>query len=1768
MKTYYEVKQEKIKNFTENIILYQEHPEIIDNENFIFAYDEFLKEMKRYNDELKENEKLSNDIVKIENILQDKNYHITAEDLNETLTNLKSYQKKLIKLELEMKQKKNSKIVNLLTNILIILKQIIETLTTWLKNLRFDMAEFMIGKEHVNRIEPTEHFDLTELEALKGNISNTQLMILAVENFNFFLKENYYDAIPKNLYKLVDNQAAKNNPADETMDFELESLKFWPINIRQKILTNLRSHLESWVAKDDKYSLQNYQQINAMINDELNTIANLSIKNENLNEKIAEIEDFIKNSDQEIFESVRYLQYLTDLALIQEHHITEVYKYLMIPEKDELIKKITEMTQILENKKSITEQYELLTNYITFIPALNIDLEDFKSFDLATINNICQQILKTPAKDLMIEKLINHLETCYWNNLKEFIINYQKTQTFILQNLLIKIKMGETNNINRFAIESQFNILQKNEDKLLESIILCNKNYTNLIHLIIPNDQKKCENIIAKLAITTQSIEDHTSQIIPIYDQTNPPKWIKKFNEFDNKLEELIEQQNFFEDKNKLIQKKNSSQKQSKYRYAFYKERSLPQKFFKEFDILNANQLSFHHWYQTGYSIIDNFIKNDSLDKNDISFKEKEDELLTLRLSNLKKPAFYTTLIENLEAEQRTLLKDYPDLEQFLQNMFKNNEEHIATTNAFYKDFLVSKASTLENNDDDSKNKWYQYHYLLKSKYNHEFMRLFNYFGPKIYLLKFTNGDFAKKILQKIKTDISYFEIDFLKAVGLINNETPTINPRNLIIKNLDKITKHNESATFEMSSTSLQNKLPSYDIIQKYYECTNKINSLSYLRYFAELYDTNNPDGIFKKDNFSNSFMIPYEILHQIKSEIFDVQNEKIQDSIFKNKGHEIIEKIRFIQQKIISKKETIYEIILKNKTEIENDEQYSFDRIIIEILKDINAIFYEITNTVIKNHDKLNLKINEFNNDNAILNHLGKTIGFENIDTIPYHNLLIDWNKIDMHLEAFNLESLNSNGQKYIASNLLDTIQILIDELISNNLKLEKLDDDQIASKGEMSLFSDINSLVQLFCKKNAQQIFGLIAKLNENNNELNILLNKKLEVVIEKYKKEVEIGTDKLKELEKELQIQQKNHQEILQESNEQYQNEITKLKAELEKEKREIEKELQIQQKNHQETLQKSNEEHENKIRELEKELQIQQKKRHEALQKSNKEHQNEITKLTAELELQKEELEIQQTIYQKTLQESNKEHQNEITKLTAELELQKEELEIQQTIYQKTLQESNKEHQNEITKLKAELELEKRKLEKELQIQQKKRQEALQKSNEQHQNEITKLKAELELEKRKLEKELQIQQKKRQEILQESNEQHQNEITKLKAELELEKRKLEKELQIQQKKRQEILQESNEQHQNEITKLKAELEKEKIIHQEALQKSNEEHEKIRELEEKLELEKNYEVMKNFIDNLETIASNKDSLFKAVLNFDGTGTFNHTQTIMLESVWNYMNNKIEKNKEIDKEILIQKIAKLEQEISDLRTNVISSDIKDDFIENYLKELESWKIEQKWKTKTDFHDEYVKYKKEFKNKKIDGFKAWAQLIISTKNIDLHNKINDDETINKIIKYALLTIIKACEPYSNVLDQVGKKSTQDWENDKNKPVIIQDTTDINLKLNSTPLFKEYQSFNDSQEIIKNLITAGKYQLLKEIGKMLNQNMLNVLNPSSQIEKKLSLKVMQILNNIKDYKVNASKLNKNLSGSLSSLASTSTTASNISNRFRSWLSNNDSNNR
>ncbi|AHF60886.1 hypothetical protein P344_02685 [Spiroplasma mirum ATCC 29335] len=81
-----------------------------------------------------------------------------------------------------------------------------------------------------------------------------------------------------------------------------------------------------------------------------------------------------------------------------------------------------------------------------------------------------------------------------------------------------------------------------------------------------------------------------------------------------------------------------------------------------------------------------------------------------------------------------------------MQNIIKNNEEYIETTNTIYKNFLVFKANTF-GNDNTSKNEWYQYHYLLKSEYNYDFMRIFNYFGPKIYLFKFTNNDFAEKII-------------------------------------------------------------------------------------------------------------------------------------------------------------------------------------------------------------------------------------------------------------------------------------------------------------------------------------------------------------------------------------------------------------------------------------------------------------------------------------------------------------------------------------------------------------------------------------------------------------------------------------------------------------------------------------------------------------------------------------------------------------------------------------------------------------------------------------------------------------------------------------------------------------------------------------------------------------------------------------------------------------------------------------------------------------
>ncbi|AHF60885.1 hypothetical protein SATRI_v1c05040 [Spiroplasma atrichopogonis] len=250
--------------------------------------------------------------------------------------------------------------------------------------------------------------------------------------------------------------------------------------------------------------------------------------------------------------------------------------------------------------------------------------------------------------------------------------------------------------------------------------------------------------------------------------------------------------------------------------------------------------------------------------------------------------------------------------------------------------------------------------------------------------------------------------------VELAHDNSISTQLENLIIKNLYEVTKHNESTTLKMLSTSLENKFPSYGIIQKYHEYTNKINSLSHFRYFAELYHTNNPYETFKKDNFSNSFMIPYEILNQIKSEIFTSQKEKYKESIFKNKCHEIIEKIMSLQQKFIKIRSSkqINEVISKNKTEIKDNEQYSFDTNIIAILKEIKTVFFfffEITDEIIKIYDKLNLEIKDFNND--ILNNFGKTIDFEEINTIPYQKLLNDWNKIGEYLDKFNPKLLNSN-------------------------------------------------------------------------------------------------------------------------------------------------------------------------------------------------------------------------------------------------------------------------------------------------------------------------------------------------------------------------------------------------------------------------------------------------------------------------------------------------------------------------------------------------------------------------------------------------------------------------------------------------------------------------------------------------------------------------------------------------------------------------------------
>ena len=53
METYYiTIKENKIKNFETDLEIYKAHIEIIEDENFIFAYSDFVNESTKHNDKL------------------------------------------------------------------------------------------------------------------------------------------------------------------------------------------------------------------------------------------------------------------------------------------------------------------------------------------------------------------------------------------------------------------------------------------------------------------------------------------------------------------------------------------------------------------------------------------------------------------------------------------------------------------------------------------------------------------------------------------------------------------------------------------------------------------------------------------------------------------------------------------------------------------------------------------------------------------------------------------------------------------------------------------------------------------------------------------------------------------------------------------------------------------------------------------------------------------------------------------------------------------------------------------------------------------------------------------------------------------------------------------------------------------------------------------------------------------------------------------------------------------------------------------------------------------------------------------------------------------------------------------------------------------------------------------------------------------------------------------------------------------------------------
>jgi chromosome segregation ATPase len=428
------------------------------------VYD-YLAEIEKLQEFEKENQILKGNIDKInQELLDSKNEHIELlsknKDLENKISDLK-IETELISEELQKKETELNRIIserneNSIFNIDLNDKiKELETICRSLKNeltqSQNNLAQARIDNEDIVQISKKREFKINELENL----------VLELKN-DLDLKTNEYNDISEKLLQSEIESRQNENMAESTFTktTELEEdLKITKMNLDlveaklndcQSQLSDLHLKYVEEHSKAINYSI-NYSNIESELNEKTLEIeklkkvifdyaAQLQLKNNELDEIILRIEDFVRNDrSKELSEEINVLEtYLSR----KDEEIHQLKELLNDKSKDELIarlnEKVNSLVQTIDNKALELEKYSGLNEKHQSLEMQYNNLQKQKEI----IDEECK--IKESQITVLLEKI-------------EFIKTNDKSDE---HNLAIK-------NLTAYSDELQFELRLLNEEKEL-----------------------------------------------------------------------------------------------------------------------------------------------------------------------------------------------------------------------------------------------------------------------------------------------------------------------------------------------------------------------------------------------------------------------------------------------------------------------------------------------------------------------------------------------------------------------------------------------------------------------------------------------------------------------------------------------------------------------------------------------------------------------------------------------------------------------------------------------------------------------------------------------------------------------------------------------------------------------------------------------------------------------------------------------------------------------------------------------------------------------------------------------------------------------------------------------------------------------------------------------------------------------------------------------------------------------------------------------------